>query len=253
MATKKTKTLAEVTAVTTINTNQYIPLADTNGGVTRITLADFKTALLAGMDLGGMFDNIRIMYHAKNGGVPTLSRVESWTALQSAGDVADGVAILGTGKTLVVAPTQSMTMNFASTAMSGDGTSTGDRATAQADMDGRANTTAQLTHTEFSGTGYAAGFCNAYSRTNANGAGLTAGKWWLPSLGELLIVLANLKKVNYALSLITNATEIKENQRLWSSTENGVNAWYLVTSAYTSHASKTGLLSYVLPVSDFIL
>ena len=44
MATKKTKTLAAVSAVSTVNTDQYIPLTDGNGNVTRVSLANLKSA-----------------------------------------------------------------------------------------------------------------------------------------------------------------------------------------------------------------
>ena len=54
---------------------------------------------------------------------------------------------------------------------------------------------------------------------------LTAGKWWLPSLGEMFMIYANMTKINYALSLITGATQLVEDW-YWTSTENsGTSAW----------------------------
>ena len=95
------------------------------------------------------------------------------------------------------------------------------------DWNGKANTAAQITHSEASGEGYAPGFCHAYSRVNANGNGMTAGKWWLPSLGEMMMIYANMTKINYALSLINGATQLVENW-YWTSTEiSAAGAWLL--------------------------
>nr|DAH56102.1 MAG TPA: Protein of unknown function (DUF1566) [Caudoviricetes sp.] len=98
------------------------------------------------------------------------------------------------------------------------------------DFAGRANTTAiingstssNVTNTE----AYAAGFCNKYSRTNANGKGLTAGRWWLPSMGEMAMILANFDKINYALSKISGAIQLNTTP-YWSSTQGSAgSAWY---------------------------
>lgn len=60
---KKTKTLGSATTVATVNTNQYIPMTDGNGNVTKISLANLKASLLAGIDLNGINDGMFIMYH----------------------------------------------------------------------------------------------------------------------------------------------------------------------------------------------
>lgn len=65
MAVKKTKKLSGQATVTTINAEQKIPVTDANGKVTLISLANLKTALLAGMNLNGLYDGIFIMYHRK--------------------------------------------------------------------------------------------------------------------------------------------------------------------------------------------
>lgn len=65
---------------------------------------------------------------------------------------------------------------------------------------------------------YAPGYCRLYSRANSNGKGLTAGYWWLPSVGELLMMYANKAKINYALSLIKGAQQL-DTSWYWSSTE----------------------------------
>ena len=55
--------------------------------------------------------------------------------------------------------------------------------------------------------------------------------WWLPSLGELFCIYANMRKINYALSLINGATQLAETW-YWSSTEySATYAWYLYLDA----------------------
>ena len=122
------------------------------------------------------------------------------------------------------------------------------------DWAGKANTTAQITHAEASGAGYAPGFCANYSRVNANNQGLTAGKWWLPSLGEMMMIYANMTKINYALSLINGADQLQENW-YWTSTEySATYAWYLsLNSGFVSYTAKASGTFRVRAVSAFQL
>ena len=255
MATKKTKTLAAVTTVTSVTTSQYIPLTDGSGNVTKVSLASLKSALLAGIDLNEINDGVFIMYHRASDNFPLMVKPHKWTSIQSGGEIAEGVVIVEGGKILVVAPTEadSAGLYWSSAAVSGGGTTTSDRLTAMADWNGKASTAAQVAHTECSAETYAPGFCNAYSRVNANGQGLTAGKWWLPSLGELMMMYANMRKINYALSLITGATQLAETW-YWSSTEcSAYTAWYL--SFYSGDANGTTKATgkgRVRPVSAFL-
>lgn len=259
MAVKKTKKLSGQATVTTINTNQKIPLTDENGKVTIISLANLKTALLAGMNLNGLYDGIFIMYHRKSDNYPLMVKPHKWTSLQNGGEIADGVVVVEGGKILVVAPTESTSkLTWSSAAISGGGTTTGDRVTAMSDWNGKANTAAAIKASKADAitntAQYAPGYCNLYSRANANGEGLTAGKWWLPSLGEMFMIYANMTKINYALSLITGATQLVEDW-YWTSSENSAtNAWGLslndgFTYGWYSKASGT---SRVRAVSAFI-
>ena len=126
------------------------------------------------------------------------------------------------------------------------------------DWNGKANTAATIkaskTDAITNTAQYAPGYCNLYSRANTNGKGLTAGKWWLPSLGEMFMIYANMTKINYALSLITGATQLVEDW-YWTSTENGATyAWNLhldagSTSLWNAKASDAGR---VRAVSAFI-
>lgn len=252
MATKKTKTLGAVTTVTTVNTSQYIPLTDASGNVTKVTLANLKAALLGGLNLNAMNDGVFIMFHRKNDDYPLAVKPDKWASYQNSGEIAEGVMVVEGGKILVVAPTEA-TLYWSSAAVSAGGKTTTDRETALNDWTGKTSTAAQITHNECKTESYAPGFCASYERVNANGQGLTAGKWWLPSLGELMMIYANMRKINYALSLINGATQLAETW-YWSSTEySATYAWSLLLNDGTaSYGTKAAGQGRVRPVSAFL-
>ena len=260
MAIKKTKKLSAQTATTTVTTGEKFAKVDANGKVTLIDLASLKTALLGGLNLNGMMDGVFIMYHRKSDDFPLMVKPHKWTALQNAGEIADGVVVVEGGKVLVVAPTEadSAGILWSSAAVSGGATTASDHVTAMHDWDGKANTasiiskstSAAVTNT----SAYAPGFCNLYSRANANGKGLLAGKWWLPSVGEMMMIYANMTKINYCLSLISGATQLVENW-YWTSTErSAATAWNLTLSDGNLNIwfTKASYKGRVRPVSAFI-
>lgn len=252
MATKKTKTLGTVTTVTTVNTSQYIPLTDASGNVTKVTLANLKAALLGGLNLNAMNDGVFIMFHRKSDDYPLAVKPDKWASYQNSGEIAEGVIVVEGGKILVVAPTEA-TLYWSSAAVSAGGKTTTDRETALNDWTGKTSTAAQITHSECNTESYAPGFCASYERVNANGQGLTAGKWWLPSLGELMMIYANMRKINYALSLINGATQLAETW-YWSSTEySAARAWRLSLSyGNAGNFAKASSQGRVRPVSAFL-
>ena len=252
MATKKTKTLGTVTTVTSMNTSQYIPLTDGSGNVTKITLANLKASLLGGLNLNAMNDGVFIMFHRKSDDYPLAVKPDMWASYQNSGEIAEGVMVVEGGKMLVVAPTEA-TLYWSSAAVSAGGKTTSDRETALNDWTGKTSTAAQITHNECKTESYAPGFCASYERVNANGNGLTAGSWWLPSLGELMMIYANMRKINYALSLINGATQLAETW-YWSSTQySATRAWGL--GLYNGDANTNTKATYqprVRPVSAFL-
>lgn len=252
MATKKTKTLAAVTTVTSMSASQYIPLSDGSGNVTKITLANLKASLLGGLNLNAMNDGVFIMFHRKSDDYPLAVKPDKWASYQNSGEIAEGVMVVEGGKILVVAPTEA-TLYWSSAAVSAGGKTTTDRETALNDWTGKTSTAAQITHNECKTESYAPGFCASYERVNANGQGLTAGKWWLPSLGELMMIYANMRKINYALSLINGATQLAETW-YWSSTEDSAaNAWFLnLSDGGASTSPKAASQGRVRPVSAFL-
>lgn len=192
------------------------------------------------------------MFHRKSDNSPLAVKPDKWASYQSSGEIADGVMVVEGGKILVVAPTEAK-LNWSSAAVSAGGKTTTDRETALNDWTGKTSTAAQITHSECNTESYAPGFCASYSRVNANGQGLTAGRWWLPSLGELMMIYANMRKINYALSLINGATQLSVIAH-WSSTEHSATrAWYfaLINGSF-SNADKTTNQLMVRPVSAFL-
>ena len=211
-----------------------------------------KGLLKAGIDLNAMNDGVFIMFHRKSDDYPLAVKPDKWTSYQNSGEIAEGVMIVEGGKILVVAPTEA-TLYWSSAAVSAGGKTTTDRETALNDWTGKTSTAAQITHNECKTESYAPGFCASYERVNANGQGLTAGKWWLPSLGELMMIYANMRKINYALSLINGATQLAE-RWYWSSTEySATYVWGLhLNGGHAYYYTKATSQYRVRPVSAFI-
>lgn len=255
---KQTKKLSTKTTVAQINATDKFPITDANGVVSLVTLATIKAAIMDGASLNAMYDGVFIMYHRKSDDFPLMVKPHKWTSIQSSGEIADGVVVVEGGKCLVVAPTESASkLTWSSAAISGGGTTTSDRVTAINDWNGKTNTAQQIAHSTSSAVtntaSYAPGFCNLYSRANANGKGLTAGKWWLPSLGEMMMIYANMTKINYALSLINGATQLVEDA-YWTSTElSATGAWHLyLGNGFAIYGTKASGTFRVRAVSAFI-
>ena len=248
------KLLSGQTATATVASGEKFVKVDGNGNTTLITLDNLRSQLLGGQSLNALEDGIFIMTHRKSDNYPIMYKPHLWTAQQNAGEIADGVVVVEGGKVLVVAPTEcdSAGLLWSSEAVSGGGVTTSDRVTAYSDWAGKTNTAAQITKTQCQGASYAPGFCAAYSRTNANGYGLTAGKWWLPSLGEMMMIYANMTKINYALSLISGATQLAATW-YWTSTEcSAAYAWNLHLSNGMNYGAKASYRLRVRAVSAFI-
>ena len=212
-----------------------------------------KGLLKAGVDLNSMNDGVFIMFHRKSDDYSLAVKPDKWASYQNSGEIAEGVMVVEGGKILVVAPTEA-TLYWSSAAVSAGGKTTTDRETALNDWTGKTSTAAQITHNECKTESYAPGFCASYERVNANGQGLTAGKWWLPSLGELMMIYANMRKINYALSLINGATQLAETW-YWSSTESSAAyAWSLDLSngSASRWGPKASGQGRVRPVSAFL-
>ena len=221
-------------------------IQDSNGNIITSTYAT-KPELNEKANANGVF----IMFHRKSDNFPVMVNPDKWPSYQSSGEIAEGVVIVEGGRMLVVAPTET-SLYWSSAAVSGGGKTTADRQTVLHDFEGKSNTVSQITHAECSGESSASGYCYQYSRTNANGQGLIAGKWWLPSMGELMMIYANMRKINYALSLIEGATQLAETL-YWTSTEySATYAWGLYLNyGYADYYTKAAYQFRVRPVSAF--
>ena len=248
-----------------IRTRKISDWLSANGqAVTNASKATMENAIRA--DIGQLYDGVFIMFHRKSDNYPLAVRVNDWAPYQNGGEIAEGVLLVEGGRHLVVAPTEGTDKKWSSKPVSSSDasgsvqisgvTTTGDRIDALNDFAGRANTTAiingstsnNITNTE----AYAAGFCNKYSRTNANGRGLTAGKWWVPSLGEMAMIWDNFDKINYALSKISNAMQLQGNW-YWSSTQDSATyAWNMALFDGNMNFGWKFIQFRVRPVSAFL-
>lgn len=217
-------------------------------------MEQIKSGVIGDADIDSISDGIFILYHDASGDYPRFVKPFKWPSLQSGGEVASGIMIIEGGKALVVSPTEATGLYWSSAAISGGGVTTSDITTAIMDWQGKANTASQVaasTPEAITNTAsYAPGFCNLYTRPNGNGNGLTAGKWWLPSAGELSMIYANMLKINYAGSFIAGFEPLVE-AAYWSSTEvSATYAWRLYFNSGTlSRNSKSTLAHRVRPVS----
>lgn len=264
-----TAKLNSVNTVNTVNSDQKFPIVDANGNITLVSLGTLKTAVANGLNLNAIEDGVFIMYHRKSDDYPLMVKPHKWPSLEASGEVADGVAVFEGGKHVVVAPTGADALPWASAAVQGDNTlysndstysaevTGNNRLAAMQDFNGRTHTDAIIKNSSSSHVtntvAYAPGYCRNYSRANANGKGLTAGYWWLPSVGEMLMIYANMLKINYALSLIKGAQLLVENW-YWTSTEFSAQyAWYLYLSdGILIWNDKVKLQGPVRPVSAFL-
>lgn len=248
-----------------IKTRKISDWLSANGqAVTNASKATMEDAIRA--DIGQLYDGVFIMFHRNSDDFSLAVRVSSWASYQASGEIAEGVLLVEGERHLVIAPTEASSAKWSSKPASSSDTSgsvqisgvttTGDRITALNDFVGRANTTAiingstssNVTNTE----DYAAGFCNRYSRTNANGKGMTAGKWWLPSMGEMTMIWANFDKINYALSKISGATLLQESW-YWTSTQiSATLAWNLALADGFMYNLHKFYQCRVRPVSAFL-
>ena len=259
------------TTVSTVNSNQKFPITDPNGNIALVSLEVLKKAIADGLNLQAIEDGIFIMYHRTNDGYPLMVKPYKWPSIEASGEVADGVVVFEGGRHLVIAPTEATSLPWSSAAVQGDNIIYGNddsyaaevtgnnRLAAMLDFDGRKHTDAiikassadHVTNT----ASYAAGYCRAYSRANSKGKGLTAGYWWLPSVGENLMMYSNALKINYALSLIKGATQLDLTSWYWTSTERSSQyAWYLNFSDGTLNywRDKVQDKGHVRPVSAFL-
>ena len=160
-----------------------------------------------------------------------------------------GVAVFNAGKLIVIA-TDETSAKWADPAASG-GSGNKTREQALADMNGRTNT-ATIVNT-LGDTAPAANHCTGYypSSIAENNAYYGAGRWWLPSEGELLMIWSHLFEINRLMAAI-GGTPLNRSSWYWSSSESSAtHAWYWeFYIGYMGSNTKT-YASRVRPISSF--
>lgn len=195
-------------------------------------------------------DNVMIAYtqNSDTDAIVRYSKIEDWPS-RAAANYAIGVLVVSGNQRFIVAPTEAASPLKWASATSVDIpnlTNITAKDAAASDFAGKANTaaiiagstSAAVTNTDQ----YAAGFCNKYSRLDSKSHGIPAGSWYLPTLGQLLIMYAYKNQIKHALSLIAGSSAPVD-ANYWSSTEYSAgNAWLLLFSAggmyYTNKSSE---------------
>lgn len=233
--------LNEAAQVSTIG-SEYIMLIDTNGNPLKIAKTDLANALASFVPATKGEVWIAYISESKN---MLLVPWEQWSTSRTD---AVGVAIISGGRRLLIAPHES-SLTWSSVAGSGGAVTTVVKTTADFDYAGQSNTSKIVSSAAFAGDGerYAPGYCAAYS----NG-GVTAGSWWLPSLGELGMIYEKISVINAALAKISGAKQLS-NAAYWVSTEQSENsAWFLnLGNGYRGGNAKATINSWVRPVATF--
>lgn len=226
------------------------------------TLSDKQ--LEANPQLQAATDGCFVTYHRKSDNWSLAVPYWRWAALEQAGEVADGVLVLIDGQApIIVSPTGTQ-LKWSKNAIAVNADTGGDYNKAYVDYSGKTRTAAIMAkgvelfgEEEENWTQYAPAWCNAYSRTYDKGdgtmVGIGAGKWWLPSIAELITIWKHKYAINLCLSVISGASPLAESWH-WSSTEHSATyAWGLRLgdgSLYGWHAKAT-VSGFVRAVAAF--
>lgn len=195
-------------------------------------------------------DGVWVAYRDSSGNLIA----DPWSGWGTTRTDALGVVVIEGTKRLVVALDEAQYLAWGSADGAGGATTATSKDTADADMDGKSNTSKIVASATYKndGAAYAPGYCAAYSKTDPNGNGIAAGSWWLPSLGEIGIIWKHFERINAALGRIQGATLIRRTY-YWSSTEHSASkAWRLSLGNGNRHPlAKTEIQNYVRPVTSF--
>lgn len=193
------------------------------------------------------------------GNVMVVTNEDSYTrfwpadrALESSiASIAVGAGIIENGRTLIIAKDVT-TAKWATSDVTGGTTAISDSRAAIADFDGRAKTTTILTTLGDNAT--AAKFCNEYYPSNVTSSdeNMGAGRWWLPSLGEVAMMWAHVRQLNFVLNAIGGTQIPVGGGWMWSSTARSATAaWALNFNNGRFSYSNTTDGAIVRPVSAF--
>lgn len=247
----------EATKVSSLADNEIVQGFDTAGTLKPITVANLRNTILGKITMAAVCDNVMIAYTANSDTDANIrySKVEDW-ASRAAANYAIGVLVVSGNQRFIIAPTEAASALKWASATGTDIpnlTNITAKNTAADDFNGKANTAAIIAGSTSSAVTntdtYAAGFCNKYSRLDSKNHGIPAGSWYLPSLGQLLIMYAYKNQIKYALSLIAGSSALQETG-YWSSTEySASSAWGLGFSTGSMYGSYKANEYRVRPVA----
>lgn len=202
-------------------------------------------------------DGCFVTYHRKSDNWPLAVPHWKWPAIERTGEVADGVLVLIDGQApIIVSPTGTQ-LKWSKNAIAVNADTGGDYNKAYVDFSGKTRTAAIMAkgvelfgENEEEWTQFAPAWCNAYDRSYDKGdnahtmVGIVAGKWWLPSIAELLTIWKHKYAINLCLSVISGASPLVESWH-WSSTEaSAAHAWSLSLDAGSLHWNSKVQSSY---------
>ena len=253
----------------------YIFAQKSDGTNFRISKSDLAKAIrndatgLGGEQSGNraLYDGCFIMYHGQSDGHPRAVPYADWTSLQNSGEEADGVLIVEGGHSLVIAPHEKSCYWSSKT---GTATNTvsytsanrialldvwdGKERTAKICADASSPFYEESNDASTKDT-YAPGYCYNYTPDVASdGEGLSAKKYWLPCVAELMMIYTHKHRINAGLALISGANQLSETW-YWSSTErSAAYAWHLtlLDGTLPTWGHKVSSSGKVRPVSAFI-
>lgn len=205
-----------------------------------------------------LYDGVFIMVvNTKENLYPYKVRLTDFPRLQNNGYFAIGLLLIDNGNVLVVSYKNSDLIPFASSQQKQTAFAKNDRREAIKQINGREATNAILKSSSESyitnTSDYAAGFCYNYYVAEKENSTIRRNLWYLPSLGELLIISKYAQDLIYGASLIKGAN-VDFTKAFWSSTEqNKERTWinYITSQRSVSNPSKNTTLLNVLPVTSF--
>ena len=227
---------------------------------------------LAQLQLNALSDSCYIAYHRKIDNWPVAVHYLQWPEIEESGEVADGVLVLIDGHTpILIAPTDQQLLwskvNYGVDLRVGT-----DHELAYSDFSGQTRTAAfmarrqelyEITDIEdTSALAYAAPWCFNYDRSyqytnpitdKISTIGVLKNKWWLPSIAELMIIWKHRDAVNRCLSVIKDATPLKD-AWYWSSTEaTATTVWrlHMGTGAIQGGNNKINFMHQTRAITSF--
>lgn len=213
-----------------------------------------------------LYDGCFIMCHRQRDGWPLAVPYVDWKDLENSGEEADGVLIVEGGRSLVVAPHEKA---CPWSSHPGTATTPVEEYTSRKRMelllniwDGNVRTQKICTDTsspffeESHSTDFAPGYCYNYTpHGGTKKKGLSAGKYWLPCVAELMMIYTHKYRINAGLKLITGANQLSDKSWYWSSVEgSATDAWGLSLKDGSFNNSPNKIRDRIMarPVSAFI-